>query len=34
MGDTDGAKDIIKEVMDGADEEHLKEAQELLNSID
>ncbi|MEM5529966.1 FimV/HubP family polar landmark protein, partial [Gammaproteobacteria bacterium AS21] len=33
MGDADGAKDIIKEVMDGADAEHLKEAQELLDSI-
>lgn len=33
MGDADGAKDIIKEVMDGADTEHLKEAQELLDSI-
>jgi pilus assembly protein FimV len=33
MGDADGAKDIIKEVMDGADAEHHKEAQELLDSI-
>ncbi|EPJ45440.1 MAG: hypothetical protein OFPII_28040 [Osedax symbiont Rs1] len=34
MGDADGAKDIIKEVMDAGEADHLSEAQELLDSIE
>ncbi len=34
MGDADGAKDIIKEVMDAGEADHLSEAQELFDSIE
>ncbi len=34
MGDAEGAKDIIKEVMDAGEADHLNEAQELFDSIE